>query len=189
MVFPVLAACGGNSDSGPIETDDLDVLVPEQLGVTGFDAFIASVEGNWSSPCLFEPDRLQGPTTGDYVMYELALQEDSSDISYQDYLDSDCLTEWPNGQGGAGGQFPYIRLAETEDGLTVMVYDSTVFISIVEENTSSSFVGSTSSRSIFDIMFLSDSDELFFGDLSTKTGDFSPPTRLDFNSPWTRVPQ
>lgn len=152
--------------------------------------FITSVEGNWRSPCLFEPDRQQGPNTGDYVIYEMEISSDEISIRHQDYLDVDCLNAWPHGSGGYGTGDPFFRLDTTEGGLTVLVFRSQTVVDIVEiDEDSETFSGSSDATitPILDIMYLSDTDELFFGDLSSGDGEFSPPTRLNFIDTWTRI--
>jgi len=203
-VLILTAAC---SPPDPyIEPDALDHVnnATEIANAPKLGDFFQRFVGSWQSPCLYEPERLTGPTSGDYVRYVITVTRIGVAQSYQDYLNADCSEEWPYGNGSSSIK---IRLSEkivTESGLAAAVVPLSKSIEIIESvipaSTSSSGSSGTSGsvdsvvgfRSYNDIMHVSEEGVMYLGDASlindaVGSDEQTPPTRLNFNVPWSWI--
>jgi len=200
---PLLAVTSSILISGcSIDSGDDSVTAQDDLSIMGaeepLEPFFRQFIGSWESPCLFEPEHLMGPTTGDYVVYTMTVTNSDITFNFQDYLDEACMEIWPYGSGGDQQTYRLNEQLTTESGLAAAVLPRSDSVTIIESITGDPTPGDNSSgggenssvtgfRPFLDIMYRSDSGQLFLGDLSSTDNDESPPTRLNLDSPWTSI--
>ena len=198
-MFGVLSGCSDSSSTDDVDESDSNAenttpvestpTPPNQEPIQNASFTLEQLVGRWLSPCFFRPELETGNTFVelDYVQFEFEYDREFARITQRNYSDENCTSD-NTGSVGTGSGDPFGDFVTTEEGLQALVFfDNVVFFNVTNETIidgTTSIDGTTRDEVFVDINHLSNG-QLFFGDLSTKTGPSDPPTRLDLDNPWT----